>query len=532
MGQKRRIEEWVKIQRCDIEKNLKLIINPSDENDIIILLSFLRDLLVRAMRGEAGERIYKELKSVISDKNCLKEQVYVKALKAANYRWGAESGSELISKVVGYFGDQLNWNWQHYLDEAKDNKQTNFSNDYLLTIRNIGFKVRDLALSSFDTSYAAFDLHVSLVPTRIGLLNYGFELLGDPSIEMGNNPADQKNYLFMHKLFLKLADLTNNEILPVDLDRIFWHFGRTFCGSIPKCKICPINHECLTGTLSSIHTIEVFNKPPIQRQQSFTPSKNDRINLPYGDKGDYFAAQDLADYILSKNRKFIIIGGENCILSEHKKPQSLDYWLRSHYTQRKNTRQAARQVIEKLIASGLFKLRNDLACPDTGRLCMGLAMTELKQDVEGNKAEEDISSQNTTTKAATETMPKRGDVFKGKVNDLCMSDASGWRRRDIWFFRKEIGRGQRFTYPAANEQIVLIDTDGVRYDLNFSKPDLDERVCLGTPGKLKPWYQKREFDLKRVNPDEVVYFEYTGESIEFLILTKEEFIKKYNKVTS
>jgi hypothetical protein len=257
MGQKRRIDEWVKIQRQDIQKNLELISNPSEESDIAILLSFLRDLLVRAMRGEAGERTYQELKAAIRNKNCLQDQIYVKALEAANYRWGTESGSELISQVVGYFDGQLKWNWQHYLDKARDNKRTNFSNDYLLTIRNIGFKVRDLALSSFDPSYAAFDLHVSRVPTRIGLLNYGFELLGDPSIEMGNNPADPKNYLFLQKLFLKLADLTNNDILPVDLDRIFWHFGRTYCGSSPKCSICPIAHECLAGKFSSLNTSKI-----------------------------------------------------------------------------------------------------------------------------------------------------------------------------------------------------------------------------------------------------------------------------------
>jgi hypothetical protein len=392
MGQKRRIDEWVKIQRNEIQNNLKLIINPSDENDIAILLSFLRDLLVRAMRGEAGERTYRELKVEIRDKNCLKEHVYIKALKAANYRWGAEAGSELISNVVGYFGGQLNWNWQSYLDEARDNKQTNFLNDYLLTIRDIGFKVRDLALSSFDPSYAAFDLHVSRVPTRIGLLNYGFDLLGDPSIEMGNNPADQKNYLFLHKLFIKLADLASNNVLPVDLDRIFWHFGRTHCGSSPKCNICPINDECLAGKFSLHHSHKVFKEQPVQGQQFFTSKKKDLINLPYGGKGDYFVIKDLIDYIRSQKRNFIIIGGANCTLSKHKKPQSLDYWLRSHYTQRKNTRQAVQQVIENIVASSFFEVRNDLVCPDTGRHCMGLIMKESNQDVGNNESGRKIYS--------------------------------------------------------------------------------------------------------------------------------------------
>jgi len=119
-------------------------------------------------------------------------------------------------------------------------------------------------------------------------------------------------------------------------------------------------------------------------------------------------------------------------------------------------------------------------------------------------------------------MPRKGDFFKGKVNDLCLWDASGWRRRDIWFFKKEISGGQRFAYPTGSDQIVLIDKDETRYELNFSKPDLDDKVCLGTPGRLKPWYQKRGFNNKKVGPDDTIYFEYTGNSNEFLILSKDE----------
>jgi hypothetical protein len=376
MGQKRPIREWVTAQRQDIEKNLVLVRNPSDENDIAILLSFLRDLMVRAMRGEAGERTYQELKAAIRDKSCLQDQIYVKALKAANYRWGVEAGSDLISKVVGYFDGQLKWNWQHYLDKARDNKQKNFSNDYLLTIRNIGFKVRDLALSSFDPSYAAFDLHVSRVPTRIGLLNYGFELLGDPSIEMGNNPADPKNYLFLQKLFLKLSDMTNNEKSPADLDRIFWHFGRTYCSSNPKCSACPINNECLTGKFTSSDMSKVTKNRPIRNRHFLVDEESGKIGLPYGEPQANFPISDLVDYLQTVNRNYIIIGSANCTFAEHTKFQSLDYWIRKNHTNRKDTRQAVKEVIKNLVASGRFEEREGLICPDSGRHCKGLALKE------------------------------------------------------------------------------------------------------------------------------------------------------------
>jgi hypothetical protein len=60
MGRRQTIREWVMEHRREIEANLDLVRNPSDAHDIEILLSFLRNLLVRAMRGEAGERTYLE----------------------------------------------------------------------------------------------------------------------------------------------------------------------------------------------------------------------------------------------------------------------------------------------------------------------------------------------------------------------------------------------------------------------------------------------------------------------------------------
>ena len=120
-------------------------------------------------------------------------------------------------------------------------------------------------------------------------------------------------------------------------------------------------------------------------------------------------------------------------------------------------------------------------------------------------------------------MPKKGDVFNGKINDLCNLDKSKWRRRDIWFFKHEVNRREIFRYPARHHKIILIDTDGHRYELNFSKPDYEDRVCLGTPSKLKPWYQKKGFDENAVAPYERVYFKYSGVGVEFNILTEQEY---------
>lgn len=77
----------------------------------------------------------------------------------------------------------------------------------MLRIKNIGFKLRDLSLSNFSPYYAAFDLHVTRVLTRLGWLNYGFPFVSNTGLEMGNNPSNDKNYLPTRFNFQRRGDL-------------------------------------------------------------------------------------------------------------------------------------------------------------------------------------------------------------------------------------------------------------------------------------------------------------------------------------
>lgn len=120
-------------------------------------------------------------------------------------------------------------------------------------------------------------------------------------------------------------------------------------------------------------------------------------------------------------------------------------------------------------------------------------------------------------------MPNKGCVFHGKINDLYNYDAKDWRRRDISFIKKCIDCGESFQYPVAGDKIVLIDVDNRSHYLNVSKPDLNNWVCLGTPSRLKPWYEKEGFSKETVGLDRFVYFVYSGHGNEFLILTEEEY---------
>ena len=241
------IRQWVSEHRKKIKENRRLIEKRSPANDIAVLHMFLRDLLVRAIKGEMGSRVYEALLSTIRTKAHLRETNYRKALEKAKYRWGVDDGSKVISDVVHHVRSVLHWNWVAYVERAENEKETNYQTDPMLGIKNISFKLRDLALSNFSPHYAAFDLHVTRVLTRLGWLNYGFSFLANTDLEMGNNPGNDKNYLFLHRLFVSLSDMTEGRYTPVDLDRVLWHLGKSLCGARSRCSTCPVAGRCPTG---------------------------------------------------------------------------------------------------------------------------------------------------------------------------------------------------------------------------------------------------------------------------------------------
>jgi endonuclease III len=244
-GTKQEVYQWLKDHRRRLERNKRLV---AAGEHMQVLRIFLPNLLIRGMRGEAGSKVHEELKKCIKEEADLRTDVYEQALQKAGYRWGAKGG-EVIEGVVRIFCDEYGWDWERYFEEAEVEKETNFLSDKLLEVKYIGFKVRDLALSSFNENYIANDRHLVRVITRLGFLSYGFELLGDDNLEMGTDPAKKKNYLFLHRLALHLSALTGGVYSPSDLDRVFWHFGRSLCiARQPQCGGgCPVARICPTG---------------------------------------------------------------------------------------------------------------------------------------------------------------------------------------------------------------------------------------------------------------------------------------------
>jgi hypothetical protein len=100
------------------------------------------------------------------------------------------------------------------------------------------------------------------------------------------------------------------------------------------------------------------------------------IKLPYGEPGAGFEVSQLISHIRSTGRDYIIQGQRHCTFHEHTKPHSLDMWLRTECTTRRETCQAVNSVVDELVASGLFEIVESLPCPDSGRLCKGLRLVD------------------------------------------------------------------------------------------------------------------------------------------------------------
>lgn len=68
----------------------------------------------------------------------------------------------------------------------------------------------------------------------------------------------------------------------------------------------------------------------------------------------------------------LTIGQQAVVLEKHSKPRSLDVVLR-RFARNRDTKQAQKSVVHALVATGRF-VRASVICPDSGRLCKGVAL--------------------------------------------------------------------------------------------------------------------------------------------------------------
>lgn len=240
------IQSHRKEQKDYINENKELLDKQKD-SELTVIKKLIVEFLMRAVKGERGNKLRKAVNKNLQTKEDLNRDTYKKIIAEGSYRFGEKIGVEIFEGVINTIHKHYNSNLKKYFSKAENNYITNFEDDPFLDVKNIGHKVRDLALSNFNENYIANDLHVVRVATRIGLLNYGYRFASDDNLELGNNASNKKQYRFLHKLFLYFSDETKGKYKLVDIDRSFWHLGKTLCNNKPKCKECPINNICLTG---------------------------------------------------------------------------------------------------------------------------------------------------------------------------------------------------------------------------------------------------------------------------------------------
>src|SRR5436190_23392175 len=95
------------------------------------------------------------------------------------------------------------------------------------------------------------------------------------------------------------------------------------------------------------------------------------IALPQGGEFDEAA---LVERIVAMGRGYIIQGQQNVSLAEHTKPDSLDFWLRRNGAVNQDTKQAENEVLDALVATGLFEVVPEPLCPNSGTHCKGLRL--------------------------------------------------------------------------------------------------------------------------------------------------------------
>lgn len=112
------------------------------------------------------------------------------------------------------------------------------SNDPILNIKGVGFKTRDIALSSFTAKYSLVDVHIANVLSRTGLVLRAYLY----RLKLTTDRSDVNNYLEMTKLLRKLSKEAN--MMPFEFDQTLWFFGKDYC-SPTNCDKCPVK-KCVT----------------------------------------------------------------------------------------------------------------------------------------------------------------------------------------------------------------------------------------------------------------------------------------------
>ncbi|MCD6572460.1 MAG: hypothetical protein J7K62_04245 [Thermoplasmata archaeon] len=225
----KRIKDWLNDYRLDISRNLK---KSKDEKFFI----YVTHLLARTSNEKWFSKISSYFSSIGSIDSINKRNINESKFKEMGYRF-PNAATSVVFRAKDVFINNYESDWKSYFNKANENYESDFLEDHFLKIKYVKHKVRDLALSIFSENFIAVDSHVIDVLRRTGLICYSYVY----GLELSTDNV--KNYLPIRNLCLKLSE--EARISLGELDRIFWHFGKSICSGKPKCNICPIQETCL-----------------------------------------------------------------------------------------------------------------------------------------------------------------------------------------------------------------------------------------------------------------------------------------------
>ncbi len=226
------IKDRIKKETNDIIKNRNL-------SDIEIFVIFAGNLLMRFTKGDVSPAILETLGMGLSSMDDIKEDKLNQIIpKIRGYRF-KNSAAQILLDAKKIFREYYNSDWNKYFLDAEKNSKNNFLDDPFLKIKNVSYKVRDLALSCFSKHFIAVDMQIAKILKRTGLICYSYKF----NLEVGTDLTNKYEYLNLRKLLYNLSKKSTYSLL--EIDRSFWHFGRVVCKSKPKCNLCPIE-GCLS----------------------------------------------------------------------------------------------------------------------------------------------------------------------------------------------------------------------------------------------------------------------------------------------
>ena len=217
---------------------------------------FASCLLIRNQSGtykENGITYYKsddleeKLNALDINNNRWNDEKFLKKIvkeSKINYERFNESSGEILIKAKEKFDQNYNRNFSIYINEAnsyfnkfkKEPLPKKYFLDQFVSIKGIGYKTRDLGLSTLITNVISIDRHLMRIPyyLKINILSNISEKKWKEK-----SPGSKKNYFEFAKFLLHLSHQIG--ITPYRFDRLFWKFATKVCTkNNPRCENCVI----------------------------------------------------------------------------------------------------------------------------------------------------------------------------------------------------------------------------------------------------------------------------------------------------